>query len=227
MAKYAISDIHGCLKTFQVLLEKIDLQKTDELFLLGDYIDRGPNSKGVIGHILDLQKEAYTIHCLRGNHEQMMTDTMTGNDRHADIWVRNGGEATLKSYFEMEQEIPDRHLQFLDNLPFYKKTEGYYLVHAGFNFLYPNPLLDQENMLWMRNWYQKINYPWLEDNIIVHGHTPISRSMMEAQLKEVNDLQVINIDGGCVYKDIRSEQGWLVALDLEEKRFTFQKNVDL
>ena len=226
MAKYAISDIHGCLKTFQALLEKIDLKKEDELFLLGDYIDRGPDSKGVIELILALQKEGYMLNGLRGNHEQMMLDTMQGSDRHADIWIRNGGEETLKSYFRIEKDIPDEHIYFLDALSFYQKIEGYYLVHAGFNFLYPNPLSDQENMLWMRNWYEKINYPWLGNNIIVHGHTPISRNKMEEQLKEVHHLQVINIDGGCVFKDIRPSQGWLVALDLEEKRFVFQKNID-
>ena len=109
---------------------------------------------------------------------------------------------------------------------FYQKIEGYYLVHAGFNFLYPNPLSDRENMLWMRNWYEKINYPWMGENIIVHGHTPISREELEAQLKEVHNLQVINIDGGCVFKNIRPSQGWLVALNLEEKRFVFHKNID-
>ncbi|MEM8525843.1 MAG: metallophosphoesterase family protein [Bacteroidota bacterium] len=226
MAKYAISDIHGCLNTFQALLEKIDLKPTDELYLLGDYIDRGPDSKGVIGHILELQKENYKIQCLRGNHEQMMLDTMSGNDRHANIWIRNGGEETLKSYFKIEKDIPDDHIYFLDDLQSYQKIEGYYLVHAGFNFTYPNPLSDKENMLWMRGWYRSINYTWLGEDIIVHGHTPINRAAMEAQLEKVAQLPVINIDGGCVYKDIRPEQGWLVALDLEEKILTFQKNID-
>ncbi|MEN0049364.1 MAG: metallophosphoesterase family protein [Bacteroidota bacterium] len=226
MAKYAISDIHGCLSSFQALLEKINLKKEDELFLLGDYIDRGPDSKGVIDHILNLKQEGHQLHCLRGNHEQMMIDTMQGSDRHADIWIKNGGEETLKSYFKIERDIPDEHIFFLDELSFYQKIEGYYLVHAGFNFSYPNPLADRENMLWMRNWYEAINYSWLGNDIIIHGHTPISRKKMEAQLEEVKYLQVINIDGGCVFKNIRSDLGWLVALDLEEKRFVFQENID-
>ncbi|MEL6944805.1 MAG: metallophosphoesterase family protein [Bacteroidota bacterium] len=226
MAKYAISDIHGCSKSFQALLEKINFSPKDELYLLGDYIDRGPDSKGVIDHVLSLKEDDYIIHCLKGNHEQMMIDTMSGNDRHADIWLRNGGEETLKSYFQLTKDIPDEHIHFLDSLPFYQETDDYYFVHAGFNFLNTNPLADQENMLWMRNWYLKIDYAWLGQKMIVHGHTPISRTAMEAQLEKVDQLRVINIDGGCVFKDIRPQQGWLVALDLDQKALFFQRNID-
>ena len=72
MSKYAISDIHGCIATFKTLLDKIKFSKEDELYLLGDYIDRGPDSKGVIDHIWYLQKSGYQVHCLRGNHENML-----------------------------------------------------------------------------------------------------------------------------------------------------------
>ncbi|MFT5168289.1 MAG: serine/threonine protein phosphatase 1, partial [Saprospiraceae bacterium] len=64
MKQYAISDIHGCAKTFKALLEQISFSKEDVLYLLGDYVDRGPDSKGVIDHIWQLQSEGYTVFCL-------------------------------------------------------------------------------------------------------------------------------------------------------------------
>ena len=72
MNKFAISDIHGCAKNFKALLDRISLSLGDELYLLGDYIDRGPDSKGVIDHVWQLQKTGHTVHCLCGNHEQRL-----------------------------------------------------------------------------------------------------------------------------------------------------------
>ena len=70
MHRFAISDIHGCAKTFEALLDRIALSTQGELYLLGDYLDRGPDSKGVLDLIFRLQREGYAVHCLRGNHEQ-------------------------------------------------------------------------------------------------------------------------------------------------------------
>jgi len=68
----AISDIHGCLNTFKAILQQINYTKADQLFLIGDFIDRGPDSKGVIDHIWDLQAQGFSITCIKGNHEQML-----------------------------------------------------------------------------------------------------------------------------------------------------------
>jgi serine/threonine protein phosphatase 1 len=68
----AISDIHGNNKTFLDLLDKIALTKDDELYLLGDYIDRGPDSKGVIDTIWKLMDDNYRVFCIKGNHEEML-----------------------------------------------------------------------------------------------------------------------------------------------------------
>ncbi|MEM9260991.1 MAG: metallophosphoesterase, partial [Bacteroidota bacterium] len=72
MPRYAISDIHGCAATFRTALKTIAFSQKDELFLLGDYIDRGPDSMGVLEHIWTLQATGYEVTCLRGNHEQML-----------------------------------------------------------------------------------------------------------------------------------------------------------
>jgi serine/threonine protein phosphatase 1 len=92
LKKFAISDIHGCNRTFNEVLQKTGLNKDDQLFLLGDYIDRGPDSKGVIDTIFNLQNEGYQVHCLRGNHEQMLMDAWQKNDFHyTRRWLMHGG----------------------------------------------------------------------------------------------------------------------------------------
>jgi len=85
MKKYVISDIHGCAKTFKALVDRISFSREDELYLLGDYIDRGPDSKGVIDHIWDLLETGYTVHCLTGNHEQMFLHAIDARDELSDI----------------------------------------------------------------------------------------------------------------------------------------------
>src|SRR5438876_897645 len=96
---FVISDIHGCLKTFRYLLEDIiHYTKSDTLYLLGDYIDRGPDSKGVIDYILSLKERGYRIYPLKGNHEQLLLDAYEEAPFAEKAWLRNGGENTLKSF---------------------------------------------------------------------------------------------------------------------------------
>ena len=114
--KFAISDIHGCNITFNALLEKIDLQKTDELYLLGDYVDRGPNSKGVIDTILELQSEGFFVKCLKGNHEDAMIKSLHDTDMLYN-WFHWGGIQTLESFgTRFLDRIEDKYWDFLNNL---------------------------------------------------------------------------------------------------------------
>jgi serine/threonine protein phosphatase 1 len=88
---FIIGDIHGCNKTFRKLvLEKISIRKTDKIYCLGDYIDRGPDSKGVIDFIIQLRKDGFNIHTLRGNHEQLLLESEIDepakeNNRHRQL----------------------------------------------------------------------------------------------------------------------------------------------
>ena len=94
----AIGDIHGCYKTFKkLLLDEINIQPSDEIFCLGDYIDRGDYSKQVIDLILALRSCNYKIRTLRGNHEQMLLDSNI-SDKHFEHWIRSGGAYTLNSF---------------------------------------------------------------------------------------------------------------------------------
>jgi serine/threonine protein phosphatase 1 len=225
--KFAISDIHGCRRTFESLLEGIGLTKSDSLFLLGDYIDRGPDSKGVIDAILQLQKDGYSVRCLRGNHEQMMLDARNDRDE-LRRWLRAGGIETLDSFGVAEiAHIPEEYLHFLENLEYYIEDEGCILVHAGLGFAGPDPLADRESMLWKRSWYPDIDKKWLGNRVIVHGHTPQTLSQTQAQLAALSDQQYLNIDNGCVYHDRfqSAEMGNLVAFELTRRRLTWQQYV--
>ncbi len=232
MRKFAISDIHGCRKTFLALLEKIQLSTADELYLLGDYVDRGPDSKGVIDEILALQKASYQVHCLMGNHESMMADAFSDDeekDRRMQLWLQNGGGQTLQSFTTDNglPNIPEAYFQFIERLQFYFAVDRFLLVHAGLNFRQRNPLMDVVSMLWIRNWYDRIERDWLNGRIIVHGHTPIGQTAIRWQYTNLHMLPALNIDAGCVYYGQREGMGDLCAFELTTQELYFQPNVDV
>ena len=176
MRTIAISDIHGCLHTFRYMLEfKLKLKPEDQLYLLGDFIDRGPDSKGVIDYILKLQAEGYQLHGLLGNHEEMLL-TSFHDPIMRDVWERNGGMATLHSFGTMQAKgIDNQYIEFFRQLPLFIEAGDFLFVHAGLNFKKSDPLQDREGILWSRNWENRINYQWLDNRKIIYGHTPQKR----------------------------------------------------
>jgi serine/threonine protein phosphatase 1 len=205
--RYAISDIHGCPETFRQLLKRIDLQKEDDLFLLGDYVDRGPDSIGVIQHIWKLEKEGYKLTCLRGNHEQMFLDELARGE-HSGVIPNRYHEAVAR---------------WMTTLDYYHETPGYLLVHAGFNFRHHYPLEDTHAMLWIRYWYDdmKLNPSFLGDRIIVHGHTPAKMLQINNEIKQMKRTQVTCIDTGCAQS--YEGMGYLTALNLDTGEAVFER----
>ncbi len=224
MRKIAISDIHGCLKSFKALLHKIAYSEKDELYLLGDFIDRGPDSKGVIDYIWHLQYKGHFVHCLRGNHEQMLLDSF--NDPFdLQLWQSHGGMETMNSFgTKLLEEIPIEYLKWFDALPYFTEVDDYILVHAGLNFNLPNPLDGAQSMIWIRNWYDQIKKDWLGKRIIVHGHVPTKTSTIHENLSRIEEKSTMIIDGGCVYNV--KELGYLLAFDLGKRHLFSQKNID-
>jgi len=220
MRRFAISDIHGCAKTFKALLQRIAFSKEDILFLLGDYIDRGPDSRGVIDHIWELQEDGFTVHCLRGNHEQMLLDELKAQE-----YYYNGEKATLHSFqVKANQDIPKPYIEWMEELPYFFALDDYILVHAGLNFNSKFPLQDETEMIWIRHWYDNIDRQWLGDRIIVHGHTPTRQLEIKRSVKELDEIPALDIDAGCVFESFGF--GHLCALNLDTKEFIFQANVD-
>src|SRR5699024_441241 len=136
---FVISDIHGELDLFTQLLAKIEYEAVhDELILLGDYVDRGPQTKGVLEKVIELHRDGAIV--LRENHEDMLIRTVQGDEKWSEIWLRNGGMETLESYnitvsdtdpLFPENGIWKEHLDFITDLDYYYETEDTIFVHAG------------------------------------------------------------------------------------------------
>jgi len=222
---YAISDIHGCCATFKALVKKqIKLQKTDKLFLLGDFIDRGPDSKGVLDFVMELIQEDYQVFPLLGNHEWLMLKGFEQVDMLYS-WLENGGRATLASFNAREiEEIPQKYIEFVRSFALYVDIPEFYLVHAGFNFEANDFLENKYSMLWIRNWYRNINLEALGKKIIVHGHTPRKKEDIMSDFENM-PYPVINIDAGC-FAHNREGYGNLCAVNLTEMKLLFQENID-
>lgn len=202
MPRYAITDIHGCLKTFEELLNKIGLNKTDELFLLGDYIDRGPDCKGVIKLIQEMQDTGQKLVCLRGNHEQMAIELNTYSLQY--------------NYWDKEER------DWFDSLPYYHLLDDYVLVHAGLNFKVADPLQDSSAMLWERYWEDDINLKWLGNRTILHGHTPRRYTTLARDIED--QLPSLDLDTGCAYHG--NGLGYLTAFNLDTREATSLRRID-
>jgi serine/threonine protein phosphatase 1 len=193
---FAISDIHGCFKPFyELIVNCIKLKKSDQLILLGDYIDRGNQSKEVIDFILDLKKSGFNISPLAGNHEVMLLDSFY-NPEILPLWLMNSGMSTLSSFgIQNIKEIDSYYLEFFTSLEFYRIIDNIVFVHAGFDDLAIDPFADKHSMVWeCRTSYQN---PVLAGKTIIHGHRPKKVSYIKNLITEKS--KVIPIDTGCIY----------------------------
>jgi serine/threonine protein phosphatase 1 len=221
--QFAISDIHGCLRSFDALLDHIAFSTTDTLYLLGDYVDRGPDSKAVIDRIWQLQANGYTVHCLAGNHEQIICE-------YYGIARKFGGHTVSVDEFFMKSfqvqyldQVPENYITWMAQLPLYLEIPGYVLVHAGLNFNNSDPFEDQKALTWIRNWYYNINYDWLGDRVIVHGHTPMGMQQIKQEFAQLQQRRVLDIDGGCA--TMRLPNACLCAFDLSNKVVHFVPSI--
>ncbi len=217
--RWVISDIHGCSRTFKLLLERLNLQLDDQLYLLGDYINKGPRSKKVIKTILRLRDEGFKVRCLMGNHEDLLLKALE-DPLVLQKFYQIGGKETLKS-FEVKSihDIPTEYINFFHTLEYYVELEDFVLVHAGLNFIEKNPFSDRHAMLWSRN--NQLIPAKIQFRRIIHGHTPTKLSVIKAAIKRVKNY-TISIDAGCVYK--AEGMGNLVALNLDTLELVVQKN---
>lgn len=221
--QYVIPDIHGCVKTFNHLIMRgISLNRHDELYLLGDYIDRGPNSKGVLDTIIFLIEAGFKVFPLCGNHEQML---LTANDSRSDTldFISNGGDKTLASFgVKNTLDIPYKYLNFLGKLPTYIELPGFILVHAGLDFSLDNPLQETstERKLWLRNDHSVISEK-IGHRRLITGHTPHDLQTIQDSLETTH----IHLDNGC-FATWKEELGSLTAYCLNNGRLFVQSNIE-
>lgn len=242
MARYAISDIHGAKKTFMDLLKKINFHRSDTLYILGDMIDRGPNSRGVLELILTLLEQNYDVQVLKGNHEDLMLQSLE-NRAAESCWFQNGAKQTIASYngespgpyginssVPWPQLIPEKHLNFLQSLPTLIELDDFVLVHAGLKFgpsaddrlarlMYPSipgfEITDpiNETSDEDRMWLREFTY-----NAELLGNKYLVTGHTPAPLNIIKEQALtfghFMIDGGCVYGSNHG-YGNLVALNLD------------
>ncbi len=230
MRKIAITDIHGCKNTFLALLDKVALSQSDELYLLGDYVDRGPDSKGVIDVIREMRRKGYQVQGLRGNHEELVLQAAGNDFSGLDRWLLSDGRKTLESFgVERYSDIPAEYLDFMRELPYFLETDGYILVHGGLDFNLPDPLGNTEEMCWIRNWdwYGQVRYDWLDGRTILHGHTPMAVHRIEDQFINLESDRYLDLDAGCVFAERRFTDkeglGLLCAFDMTNRELLFQQ----
>ena len=220
--RYVLTDIHGCFKTFRYMLEEIlQPQKQDHIFLLGDYINKGPLSREVIDFIIDLKSRGFRVHTLRGNHEQVLLNAIENGDTF-DFYDK-GGMFTLKSFgIKSVNDFSEEYLHFFHNLDYYFELEDYLLVHAGFNFNSSRTFADKEAMLNDRE--MKVHPSDSRGRRVIHGHIPTTLKQVCEGFYQKENLN-IHLDTGCVYP-YRKGMGFLSAIELNEYRLFVKECLD-
>lgn len=195
---FAIGDVHGCRARLEKLMEICAAyadRRPFRIVMLGDYIDRGPDSAGSVRLLRELStKRPDALICLKGNHEDMMLATAEHPDDDG-MWIINGGAATLKSYKAASiTDVPAIDIEWMNKLPTSFDDGLRHFVHAGVD---PTKPLDQQidgTRLWVRE-------PWLSGDhdvgrLVVHGHTPLSQTQKPHLKKHRLNLDTAAVFGG-------------------------------
>lgn len=208
---FAIGDIHGCSDTLAALIDAIGPKSDDTIVTLGDYIDRGPQSCGVLVRLIALAENC-RLKPLLGDHEYMLLNALVNKDAMRN-WLTLGGGATLRSYGwtpggprrALAGWIPRRHLEFLKTCRLYHETATHVFVHAGFVPELPMNKQPHEALLW-RVTDAKTAKPHSSGKVAVVGHT----RQLSGEVLNLGFL--VCIDTNCV------RGGWLTALEVQTGR---------
>ncbi len=203
----AIGDVHGCAEALAAILRAIEPQFDDVVVTLGDYVDRGPDTRGVIDQLISLADRCELVP-LMGNHEEMMLDALDDPSReNLDRWFTCGGREALASYGETVDDIPGIHEALLRRLQLYHETDDFIFVHA--NYYWEMKLEDHPvyRLLWAPL-DMDVPRPHESGKTVIIGHTPQTSG-------DVLDLgHVVCIDTGCsmggrlTAYDVRSGATW-------------------
>ena len=207
---FVVGDLHGCAAELARLLDRLDPVPADTLVFLGDYIDRGPDSKGVIERLIRLASEGPQCVFLKGNHEDMFLAYLGQSGMYGNAFLFNGGAATLRSYGledtppeALADALPPAHIDFLSALRLTYACGEFLCVHAGVAPTRPIEAQRPEDLIWIRDTF--ILHPHPFPYTVLFGHTPQPEVLFDLPYK-------IGLDTGLVY--------WnkLSCVELAEKR---------
>jgi len=213
--RFAATDIHGCLATFSQLVEvELRLRPSDTLYLLGDYVNKGPDSAGVLDYILQLQAAGYQVQCLRGNHEQELLTTIHGTPNANNMWKLEAERSLVLASFGVTEAraIPTRYVAWMAALPLTLELPDFVLVHAGFDFALPPASMrrDEHSMLYTKSFV--FDPSRVGGKRLLHGHVPTPVADIKASVAA--RAGAIGLDAGGVYRH-NPELCHLAALNLD------------
>jgi len=214
--RVVIGDVHGHYEGLMLLLEQIAPASEDQVYFLGDLIDRGPKSAEVVEFV---KENDYP--CLLGNHEQMLLNIMNGKNASStnmQTWLYSGGQATIASY--QSATIPKQHLDWFESLPTYLDLGDFWLTHAGVD---PRKTVQEqtaEELCWIRDEFHRIEQPYFADKLIIVGHTITFTLPGVAPGNLAQGQGWLDIDTGAYHP----RSGWLTGLDITN-RLVYQANV--
>ncbi len=193
-----IGDIHGSWAALKTIEKLVHFNESDTVIALGDYIDRGPDSKNVLDWMIAARRK-FNLIPLLGNHEEMMLDARFSTGA-LQTWMMNGGDKTLKSFGSDISGVSAHHWQFIKSCKLYHETDSHIFVHAGLEPNLPPEQQKSDVMCWLR--FRDLQ-PHMSNKIIVCGHTP-QRSTFPAVLPY----------GICIDTYAFDPKGFLTCLDI-------------
>lgn len=202
-----IGDVHGCSLALDLMLGELSPGKDDTLVMLGDYVDRGPDARGVLNRLLELEGRTQLIP-LTGNHEILMLEARN-SDAEADAWYAVGGRQTMQSYGCMDRPdwsmVPQEHWDFLaHHLRRWHANDTHIFAHANVNAMLPMPEQSDDWLFWRRF---DDSHPHFSGKMLVCGHT--------AQKGGLPHI----LPGRICLDTWAYGEGWLTALDTGTETF--------
>jgi serine/threonine protein phosphatase 1 len=214
--RIVIGDVHGHYQGLMLLLEAIAPGQSDQVYFLGDLIDRGPDSAQVVSFVKD---SGY--HCLLGNHEQLMLDAFPNGRPFTpalQAWLYSGGRSTVSSYGDAGILLD--HLNWLKTLPSYLDLGDIWLVHAGVHPLLPLDAQTPQEFCWIRDEFHSTDKPYFANKLIITGHTITFTLPRVAPGELAQGCGWLDIDTGAYHP----KSGWLTGLDITNRQ-VYQVNV--
>lgn len=214
--RIVIGDVHGHYEGLMTLLNTIAPGADDQVYFLGDLIDRGPQSCQVIEFVKDSPYQS-----LLGNHEHLLLEAFPNGQVYApalQAWLQSGGRATVASYIEVELLV--KHVEWIRTLPTYLDLGDVWLVHAGVNPELPIEQQGYAEFCWIRDEFHRSVRPYFPDKTIITGHTITFTFQGVAPGAIAQGRGWLGIDTGAYHP----KSGWLTALEIDSQQ-VYQANV--